>query len=153
MRAVITEEQYWKDRQGDFARVKRLVTPILRARNGVDFTHIDDIVATLAARHPELLPTAALLDDADATAYLGEMLRLLEVDDPSLFKIGPTREEFARLTAFALQGAQWRSLGENTKTYYWSGADRVDDNVRRREAYRFRQIIDARNAAKVPTAI
>jgi len=148
MKCIISEDEYWKAQRENYSRAKELVTPILRTRNGVDFLHISDILASLAARHPEVVPTVALLNDEDASEYLREQLRLLEVDDPGIFALAPSREEFARLTAYALQGAAWRDLCRDTKAYYWTNSDLARDDGRRRQAHRFRQIISARNASK-----
>lgn len=147
---IYSEEEHWLRLRDAHARAKGLVIPILTARNGVDPTHSGDIFATLASRHPEVIPTAALLNDEDAAEYLREQLRLLEADDPELFRLAPSREDYARLIALALQGAKWRDLSGNTQAHYWTQSDLTDVNGRRRSAYKFRQIIAAREArAKV----
>lgn len=128
-------------------RGAKLSLAILRERAGVDVEHAHDLWATLIMHRPDVLIILSALADSDADAYLREVFEQLALDEPELFELAPSVQEYAKLEARALQGAEWRSLSDDHHAYYLAGASAAYVGVRRRGAFEYRQRVAAREAA------
>lgn len=78
---------------------------------GADAEHTDDVLATCAARRPDVVETVGKLVRTDhSTAAKGVVWRALSDlrrDDPSLFEAAPVPEHLNELAALAREKTRW----------------------------------------------